>query len=164
MEKEEDKQVTDKKIIDGWYEKAREVKDLKELTTFMKEMMEYNHDYGSITDAFVASAIASMWCMDRSPNGGITGFQAGWIGMQFVTKWMSIEGPWRRTEYRNMLFPQYEDRFQKTITPDTMKWLQDEAKKKLAEDKDDEIRDELSAHWTKLAEGIPPFGYTIVKD
>jgi len=162
-DKEDDKQITDKVTIEGWYTRAREIKSIKELNALMKEMMEYDHDYGSITDAAVASALGAVWCLNASPNGGITGFQAGWIGMQFMSKWMSIEGPWRRVEYQNMLFNQYEDKFQKTITPDTMKWLQDEAKKKLAAD-DGETRADLVKHWTSIAEGVPPFGYTIKED
>jgi hypothetical protein len=165
-EKEEDngKQETDKVTIEGWYTRAREIKDIDELNVLMKEMMEYDHDYGSITDAFVAAALGAMWCIDKSPTGGITGFQAGWIGMNFLSKWMHIEGPWKRVEFKDMLFNQYEDKFQKTITPNTMEWLQGEAKSKLAQDSDGEIRPELRAHWTSLAEGVPPFGYTIVED
>lgn len=158
------KQETDKETIESWYTRARAIKNLKELNALMEEMMKYEHDYGSITDGCIAAALAACWCMDKSPMGGITGYQAGWIGMQFLSRWMQIDGPWRRIEYNNMLFPQYEGRFEKTMTPDTMKWLQDEAKKKLAERADKETRPELLAHWTSLAEGVPPFGYTVRDD
>jgi hypothetical protein len=35
--------------------------------------------------------------------------------------------------YANMLYPQYEGSFDKTITPETWKWLQAEASKNLIE-------------------------------
>lgn len=167
-EEEQDKEIVDKELIETWFTRAREVKNLDDLNTLMKEMMAYEHDYGTIVHACVAAALGATWCMDKSPQGGLTGFQAGFIGSHFMGKWLHIEGPWKRTEFKNMLFPQYEDNFEKTLSPETFEWLQTEAKKNLAEldskDTDEERKVELKKHWTNIAEGIPPFGYTVKED
>lgn len=162
------KQKTDKITIDEWYEEARECKSVRDLRKLMERLMSYPHDYGSITDACIAAALGAVWTINACPAGGITGFQAGWIGMQFLTKWLNIEGPWKRVEYRNMLYPQYEYEFAKVIREDVWKWLQEEAQKKLDEietDKDKEHYIEPAAriklHWQNIVMGQVPFGYQV---
>jgi hypothetical protein len=84
----------------------------------------------------------------------------------FVRKWLSEDGPMKMVVYENMLYPQYDHRFQKTIDKDTWEWLQEQAKKNMY---DSEIsghpaNSEVVKHWQSIVDGNVPFGYTVKKD
>ena len=67
-------------IRDVWYAQAADkAMTLETLPAFLKELAEYKHDYNTICYALTAGAIATAWALNRTPNGGITGFQAGAI-------------------------------------------------------------------------------------
>jgi hypothetical protein len=145
----------------AWYAEAHDM-TLDKLPAFLKKLTEgYGHDYGTICHAIASAAIAAAWAVERSPEGGITGFQAGAIMWQFITHWMSEyeDKPVRLVNYENMLYPQYEDKFSKTISPDTWEWLQAEAKKRLADVSG--AHGAVSNHWKSIANGNVPFGYEV---
>jgi hypothetical protein len=96
--------------------------------------------------------------MNSTPQGGITGFQAGCIMWQFIRHWMHIEGPVRLMQYEDMLYPQYEEKF-RTIDANTWEELQKQARKKIEEHPD--AHADVLAHWKKVAQGSIPFGYSI---
>jgi hypothetical protein len=147
---------------EGWYGRARGV-TLKTLHGFLAELAEFPHDYNTIVYATAAAALAAACALDKSPNGGITGFQAGAVFWEFFGEWMHERGkPARMVRYENMLFPQYEDHFQKTITPSTWKWLQEQAKKNLAES--GHAAPGIRAHWENIVDGRVPFGYSVKDD
>src|SRR5437879_1940257 len=131
------KQITEGMgLQDEWYARARNLKNAEELLAFVKELTEqYEHDYGTICHAVAAAAIGAAWTVERSPSGGITGFQAGAIMWEFITHWMSeYKGkPVRLVNYANMLYPQYEHDFDKVVSAETQKYLQGEAARLLAE-------------------------------
>ena len=134
---------------------------LEKLPAFLKKLTkEYRHDYGTICHALTAGAIATMWAMNRTPQGGITGFQASCIMWEFIKQWMGYKTPMRLIKYEEMLYPQYAHKFNNTISTETWKFLQDEANKKLAEKGAVET---VRIHWQSIADGIVPFGY-IVKE
>src|SRR5690349_20327046 len=60
-----------------WYVDAHAPEmTLETLPEFLRHLTEdYHHDYGTICHALAAGAIATAYAMDRSPQGGITGFQ-----------------------------------------------------------------------------------------
>ena len=158
-----------KDIVDGFYKHANEVRTPDQLASFVKGMLgEYHHDYGTIVHACAAAALAACRTVDRDPDsGGITGFQAGCVMWSFVEHWLHTKGPMKLMQYRNMLYPQYETSFAKTITKDTWKWLQAEAKKELIEFPQGEgpggdYRNTIRDHLQSIAEGEPPFGYRVV--
>jgi len=121
--KEEDKHQ------DKWYEDAKKV-SMGELTEFLRHLLEdYSHDYGTICHALAAGAIATASAMNKAPQGGITGFQAGAVMWGFIGHWNyeSNKTGLRIIDYDNFLYPQYRNRFQKTISPDIWKALQKQA-------------------------------------
>ena len=127
--------------------------------------MAYDHDYGTIVHACTAAALAAAHCVDRSPAGGITGFQAGAVMWEFVSRWLHIEGPARILAYRNLLLPNNEGMFRR-IRKDTWEWVQEEAARKLAtaDDSGIHIYEDVKAHLESIVAGTIPFGMTLEEE
>lgn len=120
-------------IHNEWYKEASNI-TLNQLPEFLNKLMtEYRHDYGTICHALASGAIATIWAMDKSEHGGITGFQAGAVMWEFVRHWSysSNKCGLKIIDYDNFLYPQYEDKFQKTINKSTWETIQKEAKKSI---------------------------------
>ena len=167
------KDVTEESGIQKeWYADVDNVKTVADLTEFVRHLTEdYRHDYGTICHAVAAAALAAAKTVDRSPSGGITGFQAGAIMWEFIRHWIKKEGPLRLIEYQEMLYPQKEDHF-RTISKSTWEWLQKEARELLDGRKNRnpdgsvfsdsvDAHPEVTAHWKSIAAGTIPFGYTV---
>ncbi|RLC82411.1 MAG: hypothetical protein DRJ03_19095 [Chloroflexi bacterium] len=158
------KQITEKdKLQDEWYEEAKNM-TMDKLPEFLRRLTEdYGHDYGTICHAISAAAIGAAWATERTPQGGITGFQAGCIMWGFIQHWMSYKDqPLRLVKYEDMLYPQYRDAFEKTISQDTWDWLQQEAATQMQ--KSGSVSKNVRAHWESIIAGTVPFGYTIKND
>ena len=142
-----------------WYKKAKE-QSLESLPAFLKHLTEdYKHDYGTICHAVASAALAAANAVDHSPGGGITGFQAGAIMWEFVQHWLGYEDePLRLVKYEEMLYPQYEHSFAKTISKDTWEWLRERAKSLLSEQHG---ISSVRIHWESIAGGKVPFGYRV---
>jgi hypothetical protein len=65
--------------------------------------------------------------------------------------------------YDDMLYPQYEHKFEKTISSDIWKLLQEEAQRKLEEDSEYANLDVIN-HWKSIVDGVVPFGYKIEEE
>lgn len=140
-----------------WYEEAKS-QTIETLPIFLKHLTEdYSHDYGTICHAITAGAIATSWAMNKTPQGGITGFQASCIMWEFIKNWMSYKGALRLIKYEDMLYPQYAFKFN-TINKETWKFLQDEAKNKLEETR---ISNNVRKHLEEIVNGVVPFGYSV---
>lgn len=159
------KQITEAdKVHEQWFEQARDMTP-EELPEFMRHLAEdYGHDYGTICQALAASAVASCWAMNKTEQGGITGFQASAVMWEFVRHWMSYEGSIRMVKFDNMLYPQYDEYFDKVIDEDTWKDLQEKAKKLLNEGHNAYAAPNVKEHWQSILNGEVPFGYTVKKD
>lgn len=163
--------ITEKdiEVIDQWYKDASK-QTIETLPDFMNHVLnDYYHDYGTICKAIGACSVAAAWAANAHSQGGITGFQAGAVMWEFVRHWnhSSNKTGLRLIDYDNMLYPQYENRFAKTITKGLMESLTEEAKKHIAEYKSNPksmVHPEVLAHWKKIAQGISPFGYKIVDE
>jgi len=141
-----------------WYAEAREM-TLEKLPEFLRKLTEdYGHDYGTICHACAAAAVGAAWAVERSPEGGITGFQAGAIFWEFWKHWLHEDGPARILKYSEALYPQYESLFT-TISPDSLAWLKEQATKKLADG--EKAADAVLEHWRFLANGGVPFGLRV---
>lgn len=147
-------------VHEEWYKEARETRTLGDLLLFLQKLcFAYQHDYGTICHALAAGAVAACWAVNReSPSGGITGFQASAVMWEFIQRWGGREGPLRLIEYRDMLYPQYEERFEQTISEETWAYLQTEAVKLLA---DGAAAPEVARHCKSIVGGKVPFGYKI---
>lgn len=152
--------MTEQEYKEFIYKKAEEVNSEEALLVLIKEIKEFDHDYGTIVYGCMAAMIAAFKVINNSPAGGITGFQAGCLGWECIHKFMIIEAPCKIVNYNNMLFPQYAYEFEKTITSETWFALRTRAKEKLNKNQEYYHPDVL-AHLTKVAEGVIPFGYEI---
>ena len=158
----------DKDTIEQWYKDASK-QTIDTLPDFMNHVLkDYKHDYGTICKAIGACAIAAAWAANASPQGGITGFQAGEVMWDFIRNWnyRSNECGLRIVDYDNMLYPQYENKFAKTITLRIMDNLMKEARKLLQKDANSNFKahPEVRAHWERIAQGFPPFGYELTSE
>lgn len=150
-------------VHEQWYEDAKRVQTPADLLVFVEKLTtEYAHDYGTICHAITAAAIAAGKTVDRSPSGGITGFQASAVMWEFIRHWMHYEGPMRLLEFGDMLYPQYEEKFAKTISPSTWRWIQEEAKK--VRETNSCMAEEVAKHHDRIIAGEVPFGYEVKGD
>jgi hypothetical protein len=143
-----------------WLEEARQM-TVERLPAFVEKLVNHQHDYGTICRAIAAAGVAAAYAVERSPAGGITGFQAGCVLWDLITGWNeSYEGkPVRLINYNEMLYPQYRDKF-RSISQQTWEGLQKEAQKRLQED-DQGMHPRVSAHMRDIVNGFVPFGYEI---
>lgn len=145
--------------VESWFERDPS----ESVDSFITYLDTLDHDYGTIVEALAAVAIHAARKMNHSErNGGITGFQAAGVMWTFVQKWLHQDGPMKLMKFENMLYPQYKDEFQKTISEDTWEYLQKEAASKLSNNVD--AVTEVKAHWISIASGTVPFGYTVRQD
>lgn len=147
-----------------WFEEAKK-QTLATLPKFMEHVLyDYLHDYGTICHAISACALAATYAADASDCGGITGFQAGFVMWNFVRQWIypGNRSSLRIVDYDDMLYPQHESKFQKTITKTTWELLQKEAGERIK--KYPEAHDTVKLHWASIVAGKVPFGYTVVED
>jgi hypothetical protein len=123
------------KMHEEWFKEAKDM-TMEKLPEFLRHLMEdYQHDYGTICHALGAGAIATAWALDRYPQGGITGFQAGFVMWDFIRNW-SYSGNktgLKIIDYDNLLYPQFGDKFEKVITADTWRNVQEQAKLRIAD-------------------------------
>ncbi len=164
--KEEPKEVSESNTRKVLYDKMADLKTQDDLAKFMKEAMEMPHGYGSVCVAIAACAVAAARVADRGPNGGITGFQAGAIMWEFMRGWNGVEAPCSLIKYKDMLYPQYQDKFAQTIHPKTWEWLKEEAKKTLDEHKKsgNSMSPNVTEHMQSVVNGMVPFGFTVAED
>ena len=146
-----------------WFEQARKVKTVEELTAFVNHLLnDYNHDYGTVCHAIGACASAAAWL--GAEIEGITGYQAGFIMWDFIlnwTKWGNKCGL-KIVDYDDFLYPQYENKYDKTISRESWKKIQEQAKKRLEENP--YAAENVIWHWKNIAAGVIPFGYRVEDD
>ncbi len=130
--------MTESKFREKYYDKAKN-QTLETIPDFFKEMFEESFDYGSIYCAVAASALAAANAANHHKKAGITGFQAGAVMWEFIRQWNYSHNKCglRIIDYDNMLYSQYEDKFQKTIGKSVFESLQKEAQIHLDKDKAD---------------------------
>lgn len=106
---------------------------------------------------------------------GLTGFQVGCITWGIIDKLILSEHDcgMKLVNYNDMIYPQYEDKFEKTLDKETWKALQEKAKEKYEENENelkklangDKIafpaHPNVAAHWKSIIDGNVPFGYTV---
>ena len=135
----------DVEIIEQWYKDAPK-QTIETLPEFMSHVLnDYYHDYGTICRAIAVVMREFIRHWNRTNNK---------TGMCLI-------------DYDDMIYPQYENRFAKTITKGLMESLVKEAKKHIAEYEGNSksmVHPDVLAHWKEIAQGIPPFGYKVVDE
>jgi len=160
-----DKQILDEEhdrdILDSWKDEYKKINNVKDLATFVDHLMnDYTHDYGTIIHAMYAAMMATFYCLEHSPQGGITGFQASCLGHMFIKEFFMLREAYRIIDYGEMLYPQCEDRYT-TIPVSIFNWLRDKAKEELlSRDMHPKVRE----HMEKIVAGEVPFGFKVKDD
>lgn len=145
---------------DELVEKRKQIKEFDDLINFLKDVeANYNYDYGVAPRAMAQACLAVGWYL--ADKFGITGFQAGFVMWDFVKDWnfSSNKCGLKIVNYDNMLYPQYEDRYEKSISSDTWYALQKEAKANLEDSK--YAHPAVIEHWKSIVNGVVPFGYKV---
>lgn len=100
---------------------------------------------------------------------GITEFQASFALWEVIREWQYSDNKTslRLVDYDEMLYPQYQKKFEKVISKDIWKTLQETAKENLDSLFVNGVFDENGAvpkvveHWKSIVNGVVPFGYCV---
>lgn len=141
----------------------KDIKSFNDLVAFLQRVKDNcNTGYGTAPRAIAQAALATAWYL--ASDFGITGFQAGFVMWDFIRDWQysSNECGMKIVDYDSMLYPQYDYRFEKTISKDTFEALQKKAKK-LLENKS-YTHPNVVNHWQSIVDGNVPFGYVVRED
>lgn len=141
-------------------EKRKDIHSIEELAAYLKDIEEnYNCGYGVAPRAIAQGALAVAWYL--ADKMGITGFQAGCVMWDFVRDWSypGNECGLKMVNYDDMLYPQYDHKFAKTIPSYTWRALQKKAKENLKEVRG--AHPNVIAHWESIVRGEVPFGYSV---
>ena len=141
-------------------EKRQNIKTFDDLVVFLKDVeTNYGNGYGHAPRAIAQASLAVAWYLAKVY--GITRFQADFVMWDFIRDWSfrSDKCGLKIVDYNNMLYPQYNYKFQKTIPSSTWDAIQNEAKKNLEER--DGAHPNVRAHWESIVAGKIPFGYTV---
>lgn len=152
-------------LRDDLTKKRKEIETFDDLTAFLKHVEDNcNCGYGEAPRAMAQASLAVAWYL--ADKFGITGFQAGCVMWDFIRGWTysNNQTTLRMIDYDDMLYPQYWDRFEKTITPSTWEAIQKAAKKNLEEDRGYPVHPNVLAHWESIVAGNVPFGYSVKND
>lgn len=152
----------DGELIEMWWKDAAACRSIDDATVFARRLLtDYRHDYGTICHAIGAGSLAMAWGMNGEPEGGITGFQSGFVMWGFVQHWMSLEGqPLRLVQYNDLLYPQSDHKFTE-LSSETATSLVAKAKELLAEERPHGMSDVVRQRWEEIATGEFPSFVTV---
>ena len=140
----------------------KDIKSFDDLVAFLQRVKDnYKTGYGTAPRAIAQAALATAWYL--SSDFGITGFQAGFVMWDFIEDWLYSGNKcgMKIVDYDNMLYPQYDYKFDKTISRNTFEALQKNASELLKNSK--YAHPDVIKHWQSIIDGNVPFGY-VVKD
>jgi len=165
---------------EAWSNEAKtQIHTPEDLKKFADKLIEHCNKlngadgYEETANATTALAYAAVeMCAEQF---GLSGFQVGCIMWGIIDKLIMSEHDcgMKLLNYDLMLYPQYEDHFEKTIDLETWKKMQEKASEKyqeyLVEKAKENIGDErafpaceeVAAHWKSIVYGNVPFGYKI---
>lgn len=81
-------------------------KNEEEFIQYVRTEMNKQHDYNTSAEAVSNITVAAFNYV--ASTMGITGFQAGWAGLNAIGKIRSIEGPFAIIDGEKFLYPQYD--------------------------------------------------------
>lgn len=149
---------------DELIEKRKNIKTFDDLAAFLKDVeANCNYDYGVAPRSIAQASLAVGYYL--ADKFGITGFQAGCVMWDFVRDWSY---PYNKcglkmVNYDDMLYPQYDHKYEKTISSDVWRHLQEEAKVNL-ETRGTGAHPAVVKHWQSIVDGVIPFGYKVKND
>lgn len=134
------------------------------LPAFITDALAFEHDYGSICLALAFIGAAAAWAAERSPQGGITGFQGSCVTWEFLHLWdPSLLGKTatRILNYDKLLYPQYAEQFT-SVSKSTFEKVQKLVLAQLGKP-DDYVSQVVWDHWQTVAAGVVPFGLKLTE-
>lgn len=148
------------KVIDKLKTDRKEIKTFEGLVNFLKEARKCRFYY---SDAIAQATLATAWYFAR--DFGVTSSQAYFVMWDFIIDWMYTDNKCGLgiVDYDNMLYPQYSDKFEKTILPEIWLSIQEQAEKNL-KDSTKHINPSVIDHWKSITKGIVPFGYSVKEE
>lgn len=148
--------MTEYEIQKKLYERASHVKNINDFCSFLEDIEHSNYDFSfSVYAALAIMRSAHNLIAKKFP---LTISQASWIGVELLKYFGSIQGPIKILEWKNMLYPQYEEKFDKIITKDIFQILRFYAKNELEKEQG---LPHIREHWKSIVAGKVPFGYEI---
>lgn len=145
-------------------EKGKNIESIEELTELIKEVeSDFNNGYGIVPRAI--GSVCAVVGNYLSYKMGITGFQAGCAMFDFITGYLITNNKCglKLIDFDEMLYPQYEYKFDKKLKKSTWELMQKRAKELLEEEKDF-LHPAVKDHWESIAQGKIPFGYSLESD
>ncbi len=168
MEKIKLEEETAKEVINQWKKESGE-QSMETLPVFLNHLVnDYEHDYGTIVRAITAGMMATFSAINKSDQGGVSGFQASFIGWSMVDEFLHTGSCGAMlVKFEDMLYPQYEEKFTRNeISKKLWKRLQEEANLKLVDAavSPDMQNTKVVDHWKSIVAGVVPFGYTVKEE
>lgn len=149
-------------LRDDLRERRKNIETFDDLVAFLKHVKDNcNCGYGEAPRAMAQAAVATAWYLAR--EFGITGFQAGFVMWDFIREWEYRYNKCglKIVDFDDMLYPQYDYKFEKRISLDTWAAIQNAAKENLEDET--YAHPTVREHWQSIVDGKVPFGY-IVKE
>lgn len=143
-------------LYEEWKAKADAVQNLEDFKAFFKELTEHNQSYDSVVWACSLISVAAFKAFNRSPQGGITGFQLGYVGGGYLREIMHLQGPVFMLKAEDLLLPHKAHNYIARLDKESHTWLRETAKERLADPELQDIDDDFKEHYQKLAEGWLP--------
>ena len=146
-----------------WEKRAKSIKSPEELAEFAEELLEKADSYELCCYATTYMALAGSYLISNTL--GITNWQASSAMWLFIKNWNFKDNKLglKLLDYDLLLYPQYKNYFDKTITSKQFKELQKIAEKRL-EDNTIEPHPDVKKHWESIIVGKVPFGFKIKDD
>jgi len=127
----------------------------KDIIAHLDRLKTTQYDYSTVTDEILELLLDCFGY--ASHHQGITGFQAGWIDLNFLCVSRDIEYG-RIQNFANLLYPQYEHDFDgwHSLINKNKEWLTNKASEFIKKD-DENIKKgngahpDVRAHWEYLA-------------
>lgn len=150
-------------LHEEWFKQAQEIETVEDLAAFVNHVMtDYCHDYGTACHAVAACALAGAWLGAHTEH--ITHFQASFVMWDFIRRWLKPNNKCglKLIDYDDMLYPQYWDKYEKTMRKEAFEALQKEALRLIeANGKESNACPAVLEHWQSIVDGQVPFGYAI---
>jgi len=153
------------KVRDFLNKEIKYIKSFSGLINYLHFVKENcNTDYGVAPRSIAQACLAVGNYL--AGEFGITGFQAGFVMWDFIRFWNheSNKCGMRLIDYDDMLYPQHDYKFEKTIDKRTFEALQKAAKERLKEAEKEPVHPKVAEHWQSIVDGKVPFGYSIKED
>jgi hypothetical protein len=160
MDMEQMVEVNEFDFRDDLRKRRLEIGTFEELTAFLKHVEENgNCGYAAAPRAMAQASLAVAYYL--CDKFGITGFQAGCVMWDFVREWMykSNKTGLKIIDFDDMLYPQYQYKYEKTIPDYVWEAMQKEAASRMAEREG--VHPDVYAHWKSIVDGNVPFGYVV---